>query len=90
MSTFASKIHIDLIIKSQNSTIQLIYDVPSFVRNFYFYKDTNISRFNEFVQRLNINFHLSLADSENSALSTLSAYDIHDNSIVSVQNWELS
>lgn len=30
------------------------------------------------MQQLNINFHLYLADSENSALNTIPVYDIHE------------
>lgn len=34
----------------------------------------------DFIQHLNINFHIILSEAENNALKTLPAYDIHDNS----------
>ena len=78
--SYATKSHVDLLIKSQNSTIWQILDMPWYIRNFHIYKDINIPRLNDFIQYLNLNFHLALENADNHALNTLVEYD-HQNSI---------
>ena len=47
--------------------------------NFHIYKETGL-RLNDFMQHLNLNFHLALINAENSASNTLAEYD-HNNPI---------
>lgn len=64
--------------KHQNATIRLIYDVPYCVRNYHLYNDINFPKLSTSIQHLNVNFHLSFENSDNSALDTLPVYDIFD------------
>lgn len=43
------------------------------------YKYINYPKLNTFIQDLNINFQLSLENSDNNALKSLLSYDIFDN-----------
>lgn len=58
---------------SQNSTLRIIYGVQYYVRNFHLYKEIKYPELNTQIQDLNISFHLSLENHENSALNTVTA-----------------
>ena len=49
--------------------------MPWYVRNFHIYKETELPRLNDFMQHLNLNFHLALENTENNALNALAEYD---------------
>ena len=49
--------------------------MPWYVRNFHIYKEIEFSRLNDFIQHLNIKFHLTLGNNDNNALNTLAEYD---------------
>ena len=44
----------------------------------YIYKEIELPRLNDFMQHLNLNFHLALENTENNALNTLAEYDHND------------
>ena len=74
------KFHFSLLMTSQDSSIRQILDTLYCIRNFHIYKGINIARLNDFIQRLNLNFHLTLENMCNHALNTLAEYD-HNNPI---------
>ena len=76
--SYATKSRVKLLIKAQNSTISQILDMTLYIRNFHIYKEIEILRLNDFMQHLNLNFHLALENIDNSALSTLTEY-VHNN-----------
>ena len=76
--SYAAKSHVKLLIKAQNSTIRQILDMPWYVRNFHIYKEIELPRLNDFIQHLNIKFHLALENNDNNALNTLAKYDHND------------
>ena len=78
--SYAAKSHVKLRIQAQNSTIRHILDIPWSVRNFHIYKEINIPRLNDFIQHLNLNFHLALENIDNHALNTFAEYH-HSNPI---------
>ena len=76
----AAKFHVKLLIKAQNSTVRQILDMPWYVRNFHIYKEIELPRLNDFIQHLNLNFHLALENTDNNALNILAEYDHNDTS----------
>ena len=44
--------------------------MPWYVRNFHIYKGSDIPRLNDFMQYLNLNFHLALENVDNHAKHT--------------------
>ena len=76
--SYAAKSHIKLFIKAQNSTVRQILDMPWYVQNFHIYKEIEHPRLKDFIQHLNIKFHLALENNDNNALNTLAEYDYND------------
>ena len=52
--------------------------MPWYARNFHIYKEIGLPRLNNFIQHLNLNFHLALENTDNNALNTLAVYDRYD------------
>ena len=80
MWSYADKSHVKLLIKAQNSTVWQILDMPWYVWNFHIYKEIELPRLNDFIQNLNIKFHLALETNDNNSLNTLAEYDHKDTS----------
>ena len=68
MWSYAAKSHVKLLIQAQYSTTHQIHDMLWYVRNFHIYKVIDIPRLNDFIQNLNLNFHLALENVDNRAL----------------------
>ena len=52
--------------------------MPWYVRNFHIYKEIELPRWNDFIQHLNLNFHLALENTDSIALNAFAAYDHYD------------
>ena len=52
--------------------------MPWFVRNFHIYKEIELPSLNDFIQHLNLKFHLALENNDNNALNALAEYDHND------------
>ena len=65
--SYAVKSHVNLYIKYQNSTVRQILDMPWYVRDFLIYKEIDVSRLNDFIQQINLNFYLVLENKDNHA-----------------------
>ena len=78
MRSYTAKSHVKLLLKSPNSTIRQILDMPLCVRNFHIHKEIELPRLNDFIQHLNLNFHLVFENTDDIALNTLAEYDHND------------
>ena len=64
--SYADKSHVSIwFIKSQNSTIRQVFDMAWYVRNFHSFKEAELPRLIDFIQNLNLNFHLAIENTEN-------------------------
>ena len=52
--------------------------MPWYVRNFHVYTEIELPMLNDFIQHLNLNFHLASENTDKYALNTLAAYDHYD------------
>ena len=52
--------------------------MPWCVRNFHIFKEIELPCLNNFIQHLNLNFHLALENIENNALNTLEEHAHND------------
>ena len=75
MYSCTAKIHANLLIKAQNSTIRIVLDVLQNVKNYHIYKEINVARLNDYIQHLNLSFHLTSKKQDSPALNILVVYD---------------
>ena len=55
------------LVNRKKGKIGLFFDIPWYGRNYHIYKEINIPRLNDYIQQLNLHFHLVLENSDESA-----------------------
>ena len=75
MCSYVANTHFKLLIKSKNSTVLQAFDMLQYIQNFHNYKSVELPRLNDFMQQLNLNFHLVLESIENNAFITVTEYE---------------